>query len=359
MAQSGPGTCSGVTFTPNPPTAGGFVVTISDPQVGAWLANPDNNIFFRLRLNQTGERWGNIRTMSKNGNTVSINVTEADMGFTSEGSPFQFMLVRQVGTNPPPDNSSGDMCMFQATMAAPQANDPNSASCSTSFVSIPNSQVSFPTVLNFDEGSMINFDVGRYNVKINGQIICPMFVGVGVDCSRPTNYTFLRPNNIITLVGENGRTYCSFQVTVPEDAPGPVEVVLGEADAIINTVPFRVCEQIDPASPMRGRCDSCIGDQNDGTPDGLWTAIGCVKTDPSSIVSRIMQIGMSLAGGVALLMILASGFLFSTSQGDPKRTNEAKELLTSAVIGLLFIIFSVTILQFIGVSILRIPDFGI
>ena len=41
-----------------------------------------------------------------------------------------------------------------------------------------------------------------------------------------------------------------------------------------------------------------------------------------------------------------------------KGIKEAKEMITSAIVGSLFIIFSITILQFIGVSILHIPGFG-
>ena len=57
-------------------------------------------------------------------------------------------------------------------------------------------------------------------------------------------------------------------------------------------------------------------------------------------------------------MILVGAFMLSVSQGDPNKTKEAKEIITSAIIGLLFVIFSVTILQFVGVEILHIPGFG-
>ncbi|MFH1959358.1 MAG: hypothetical protein ABIJ22_03465, partial [Patescibacteria group bacterium] len=97
----------------------------------------------------------------------------------------------------------------------------------------------------------------------------------------------------------------------------------------------------------------------DGKGDGIWTAIGCIDTSSTQgIVGKLMTVGIGIAGGIALLMILASAFLFATSEGEPKRTSEAKEILTSAIVGLLFIIFSVTILQFIGVNILKIPEFG-
>lgn len=122
----------------------------------------------------------------------------------------------------------------------------------------------------------------------------------------------------------------------------------------LGKVPFNLCDQI-PLTPdpdLRQTCLECEAQK------GIWSAVGCIKTAPQSIIKTVVSIGLSIGGGVALLMILASAFLFSTSQGDLKRVTDARELLTSAVIGLLFIIFSVTILQFIGVTILRIPGFG-
>ncbi|MBT3249697.1 MAG: hypothetical protein HN846_03335 [Candidatus Pacebacteria bacterium] len=116
--------------------------------------------------------------------------------------------------------------------------------------------------------------------------------------------------------------------------------------------PFDLCKQI-PDPDAQAKCEECKGQE------GIWTAIGCIDTSSTEgIVSKLMTTGISIAGGIALLMILASAFLFATSEGEPKRTSEAKEILTSAIIGLIFIIFSVTILQFIGVNILHIPGFG-
>jgi hypothetical protein len=99
-------------------------------------------------------------------------------------------------------------------------------------------------------------------------------------------------------------------------------------------------------------CNQCFNN------NGIWTAVGCIPRDPTGILQTIIRIGLTLGGGVALLAILGGAFVFSTSQGDPKKTGQAKEMITSAIIGLLFIIFSITILQFIGVTILQIPGFG-
>lgn len=154
------------------------------------------------------------------------------------------------------------------------------------------------------------------------------------------------------IVHTEGGKICSFNVDPIKAACTDDEREREVAESTGNTdFNFELCEQI-PDTNFRSECKTCWG------RGGIWTAVGCVSYDPTQMVSTLMKIGISMAGGVALLMILAAGFMFSTSQGDPKKVSDAKELMTSAVIGLLFIIFSVTILQFIGINLLQIPGFG-
>lgn len=125
-------------------------------------------------------------------------------------------------------------------------------------------------------------------------------------------------------------------------------------------VPYKLCNQINQNTPEGQEaytaCLACAGDEVDA--GGVWTAFGCISRSPESIIERLITVGLGMGGGVALLMFLAGGFILTTSQGEPKRVSDAKEMITSSVIGLVFVIFSVTILQFIGVTILRIPGFG-
>lgn len=114
---------------------------------------------------------------------------------------------------------------------------------------------------------------------------------------------------------------------------------------------FKICDQISDSTQLE-KCNECLNMK------GLWTAVGCINREPTNIVRSFIRIGLGLAGGTALLIILAAAFTLSTSQGDPKKVGDAKEMLTAAIIGLLFVVFSVTILQFIGVTILQIPGFG-
>ncbi len=121
----------------------------------------------------------------------------------------------------------------------------------------------------------------------------------------------------------------------------------------IFSVPFRLCEQVGHQdSPAFQACDTC---RRSG---GIWTAVGCIPTDKIGMAKALVTLGLSIGGGVGLLLILAGAFMLTTSQGDPKKTEEGKELITSAIIGLLVITFSVSLLRLVGVDILRIPGFG-
>lgn len=88
---------------------------------------------------------------------------------------------------------------------------------------------------------------------------------------------------------------------------------------------------------------------------GIETAIGCIPLeDTNSFVKFLLGWGMGIGGGIAFLLIVLAGFQIITSSGDPKKLQAGKELLTSAIAGLLLIIFSVFILRLIGADILGI-----
>ncbi len=94
-----------------------------------------------------------------------------------------------------------------------------------------------------------------------------------------------------------------------------------------------------------------------GSSLGIKTAIGCVPTDPTTLIFFLLKIGIGIAGGIAFLLILLGGFRILTSTGNPEKLNAGKELVGSAIAGLLLIIFSIFLLRTIGVDILGIPGF--
>jgi hypothetical protein len=92
--------------------------------------------------------------------------------------------------------------------------------------------------------------------------------------------------------------------------------------------------------------------------DAVWTAFGCIQAQPQQFVSAVLRIAMGVGGGVAFLLILLGGFQMLTSAGDPEKLKSGRDQTTSAVTGLLLIIFSVFFLNFVGFSIFGIPGFG-
>jgi hypothetical protein len=94
----------------------------------------------------------------------------------------------------------------------------------------------------------------------------------------------------------------------------------------------------------------------DGICEKVSTGLGIdINVSPEGFVKSFFGILLSISGGIALLLIIISGYKLIASRGNPERVTEAKDRFTSAIIGLLFIVFSLVILQIIGVDILHMP----
>lgn len=102
--------------------------------------------------------------------------------------------------------------------------------------------------------------------------------------------------------------------------------------------------------PELADCEDCA------ERGGVWTAVRCVEGDYVNFIQKtLLGMGISLAGGVALLCIIFAAFQMQTSKGNAEKIKKAQELMTSCIMGLMLIIFSVFILRLIGVDILKIP----
>lgn len=91
--------------------------------------------------------------------------------------------------------------------------------------------------------------------------------------------------------------------------------------------------------------------------NGVLTAIGCVPKDPAQLIAGLMKYITGFSGGVALLLMVFGSFQMMTSGGNADTLKKGREQFVSAVIGLLFVIFSTLLLQIIGVDILGLPGF--
>jgi hypothetical protein len=94
--------------------------------------------------------------------------------------------------------------------------------------------------------------------------------------------------------------------------------------------------------------------------NGINTAIGCIPvlSGTNGFLTFILRWAVGIGGGIAFLLMVYAGFEIMTASGNPERMKAGQELLTSAISGLILLIFCVFILKFIGVDILGLCNFG-
>jgi len=83
------------------------------------------------------------------------------------------------------------------------------------------------------------------------------------------------------------------------------------------------------------------------------TALGNIPTDASAFAGTILTLAIGVAGGLAFILMVIGSIRVLTSSGDPQRVAGGRDMIVAAVAGLLFLIFSFLILQFIGGDILE------
>lgn len=102
-------------------------------------------------------------------------------------------------------------------------------------------------------------------------------------------------------------------------------------------------------------------------PGHQYTMFGCLGTNlggfrqqgaAASVVQSILNIIFSIVGGIAFLSLIYGAFIIMTSQSNPERLNYGKRIVYGAIIGAVFTLLSVFLVNLIGGGILRIPGFG-
>lgn len=127
-------------------------------------------------------------------------------------------------------------------------------------------------------------------------------------------------------------------------------------------------KSLQPKCPPDKQCVGSAGvtcDPSTGIADnvpnpahsGIYSVIGCIPTDPPTLVNSLLKFSASIAGGIALLLMVFGAIGMITSAGNEEAKKSAQQRFTSAVVGLMFILFSVVLLRIVGVDILNIPGF--
>lgn len=87
------------------------------------------------------------------------------------------------------------------------------------------------------------------------------------------------------------------------------------------------------------------------------TALGCLSVETKGFTITLLQFLAGTAGAISLVIMLIATIQIMTGGDNAEQVKKGKELFTSAVTGLLFIIFSVTLLRIVAGDIIQLDYF--
>lgn len=99
----------------------------------------------------------------------------------------------------------------------------------------------------------------------------------------------------------------------------------------------------------------------------FYSGIGCLMTSldgfteqgaAAALTRPLMNVLLSLGGGIAFLYLLYGAFLVITARGDPEQLSAGKRTIYGAIVGIVFAMSSVFLINLIAGGILKIPGFG-
>ena len=85
----------------------------------------------------------------------------------------------------------------------------------------------------------------------------------------------------------------------------------------------------------------------DGCLGGPQNDVATLKCLPN-LYKQLVNLGLFFAGFVAVVFIIIGGIRYITSGGDPKQAGSARQVITYALIGLVLILLSFTIVNFLA-----------
>lgn len=91
---------------------------------------------------------------------------------------------------------------------------------------------------------------------------------------------------------------------------------------------------------------------------GIDTALGCLSVETEGFTATLLGFLAGISGAIALIIMLVATIQIMTGGDNAEQVKKGKELFTGAITGLLFIIFSVTLLKIIAGDIIKLPGFN-
>ncbi len=182
-------------------------------------------------------------------------------------------------------------------------------------------------VTGMESDSEHRFFIDVINVTEEGAIVLPedpenpLCNNVGDGCCYSDAQGFYCINGLVCEYGE-----CN--IPEPDDSGDG-----GTGGAYDPTLPFN------PGGPLNRPAESHVGSTGPGT-----TPVYEVISAPL-VIKLLHGIIMALAIIIGIFLIVLNGYEILTSQGNPEQLQSGKEGITSAIIGLIFVILSIVIIR--------------
>lgn len=161
---------------------------------------------------------------------------------------------------------------------------------------------------------------------------------------------------------ENGAVLCSKAFTINaegEISPAPAFSATDsgdESDKYINlsvSTPTSLCDAV--PDEFKGKCVACAGS---GENAKIWTALGCFPTNVTDLAKTVFNLFSGLLGLFIFYCIISNGLKVMISRDSADAMKKAQEAITSCIVGLLVLVFSVLFLRIVGVDILKLPGWS-
>jgi len=95
------------------------------------------------------------------------------------------------------------------------------------------------------------------------------------------------------------------------------------------------------ALPAMAQFDPGLNQVNNGLNNSL------TSNDPRTIIGKVINVALGFLGVIAVGIILLGGFKWMTAGGNEEKTGEARKLLGAGIIGLVIILASWAIANFV------------
>lgn len=154
------------------------------------------------------------------------------------------------------------------------------------------------------------------------------------DANGESSFRLNAAGDYIVKISCGGITSAEYAFTITEDGSQ------GNTFPAIPSPPEPPCK-----TRSNGKCVS------------VGTGIGDINTDGAGILYSVFVLILSMSGGILVIIIMYAGYLLMTSRGNPEQIQKARDLLTSAIVGFLFIIFSYVVLGVVTDDLLNLPGF--